>query len=229
VRDRAAPEADGGVLAPVPDGDGATPVPVAAPAEGRAAEGGETGERILVFDLETQRGADEVGGWGRIDRMGLAVAVVYDISQDLYSSYFETDVDRLLLDLVMADVVVGFNVDRFDLRVLSAYTRWDLRRIHTFDLLADIHRTLGFRLSLDHLARENLGMAKSADGLQSLRWWREGKIREVEEYCRRDVEVTWRLYSLGVERGWLVYRDRDGRRVRLPVSWSRAGRRAGSA
>jgi DEAD/DEAH box helicase domain-containing protein len=178
------------------------------------------GLRTVVFDLETRRGAAEVGGWGRIERMGLALAVVYDVAEDLYTTYFEDDVERLLLDLVMADRVVGFNVNRFDLRVLSAYSRFDLGRIRTLDLLETIHARLGFRLKLDHLARENLGESKSADGLQSLRWWKEGKIAEIEAYCRKDVEVTYRLYELGRHRGWLVYRDREDRRVRLPVSWA---------
>lgn len=221
----AAPDAAAAPVAPVPavnrrhgitrrlDVVPARPAPV--PAPGAAPEAART----VVFDLETRRGADEVGGWGHVERMGLALAVVYDVAADRYATYLEEDVERLLLDLVMADRVVGFNVNRFDLRVLSAYTRWDLGRIRTLDMLDEIHGVLGFRLSLDHLARENLGTSKSADGLQSLRWWREGRVEEVEAYCRKDVEVTWRLYELGRDRGWLVYRDREDRRVRLPTSW----------
>jgi DEAD/DEAH box helicase domain-containing protein len=176
-------------------------------------------ERVLVFDLETQRSADEVGGWSHIDRMGLALAVVYDMARAEYATYFEKDVDRLLLDLVMADLVVGFNVDRFDLRVLSAYTDWDLGRIRTCDMLARIHRRLGFRLSLQHLAEVNLGESKSADGLQSLQWWKEGRVDLIEQYCRKDVEVTRRIWELGREREYLLYRDHSGREVKLPVDW----------
>ena len=80
------------------------------------------GERVLIFDLETQRSAADVGGWGNVDRMGLALAVIYDVERGVFRTYYESDVERLLLDLVMADRVVGFNIDRFDLGVLSAYT-----------------------------------------------------------------------------------------------------------
>ena len=205
-----------------PDAPAAAENDPVAPVAGAAAPVDATVDRCrtVVFDLETRRGAADVGGWGQIDRMGLALAVVYDVAQDLYTTYFEADVERLLLDLVMADRVVGFNVNRFDLRVLSAYTRWDLGRIRTLDLLDAIHERLGFRVKLDHLARENLGESKIADGLQSLQWWKEGRVAEIEEYCRKDVEVTYRLYELGRRQGWLVYRDRDGRRVRLPASWA---------
>jgi len=186
-----------------------TPAPV------RRAAGGRT----LVFDLETQRSAEEVGGWQNTDRMGLALAVVYDAEREAYRTYYEADVDKLLLDLVMADRVVGFNIDRFDLRVLSAYTDWDLSRIQTLDMLSAIHRKLGFRLSLGHLSEANLGEAKGGDGLQSLQWWKEGRIDLIEQYCKKDVELTRRLYELGGRQGFLLYRDHSGRSVRVPVDW----------
>ncbi len=176
-------------------------------------------ERILVFDLETQRSAAEVGGWGNTDRMGLALAVLYDPGRGVWRTYYETDVHRLLLDLVMADRVVGFNIDRFDLTVLSAYSEWDLNRIRTLDLLGVIRKQLGFRVSLNHLAELNLGEAKAGDGLQSLQWWKEGRIDLIEQYCRKDVEMTGRLYELGRQQGFLLYRDHSERTVRVPVCW----------
>jgi DEAD/DEAH box helicase domain-containing protein len=174
---------------------------------------------ILVLDLETQRSADEVGGWGNAGKMGLALAVVWDSARDEYRTYFEADVDRLLLDLALADRVVGFNIERFDLVVLGAYTERDLSRIRTLDLLSEIHARLGFRLSLAHLAEVNFGESKSADGLQSLRWWKEGRLDRIEEYCRKDVEMTRRLWELGRDRGYLLYRGRKGDVLRLPVEW----------
>ncbi len=176
-------------------------------------------ENVLVFDLETQRSAAEVGGWERVDSMGLAVAVVYDVRRGTWRSYHEADVHRLLLDLAMADRVVGFNIDRFDLAVLAAYTDQDLGRIRTLDILGELHAKLGFRLSLSHLIEVNLGEAKGGDGERSLQWWKQGRADLVEQYCRKDVDVTRRLYQLGKERGYLLYRDHADRRVRVPVDW----------
>ena len=173
----------------------------------------------LVLDLETQRSAEEVGGWGNAEKMGLALAVVWDSSAEAYRTYFEADVDRLLLDLALADRVVGFNIDRFDLRVLGGYTDRSLERIRTLDLLGEIHARLGFRLSLAHLSEANLGESKAGDGLQSLRWWKEGRVDLIESYCRKDVEMTKRLWELGRERGYLLYRNRSGSLLRLPVEW----------
>ena len=119
----------------------------------------------------------------------------------------------------MADRVVGFNIVAFDLRVLAAYTDWDLSRIRTVDLLAHIRERLGFALSLGHLCEANFGEGKAGGGVQSLAWWKEGRIDLIERYCRRDVELTGRLYDLGRRQRYLLYRDHAERRVRVPVEW----------
>ncbi len=198
-------------------GDESEPMPV--PRKRGGSEGTPGREQTLFFDLETQKSAEEVGGWGNVKAMKVALAVTYNDVTSQFRTYLEKDVDRLLLDLVMADRVVGYNIDRFDLTVLKPYTDWDLGRIRTFDMLADIYRKLGFRLKLTDLAEATLGVGKSADGLQSLQWWKEGKIDLIEQYCRRDVEVTRDLFLFGQRNGYVLYRDRDGRPIRLPIEW----------
>lgn len=175
---------------------------------------------VLIFDLETQRSAEDVGGWGFTAKMGLALAVVYDVVKGAYRTYFEADVERLLLDLALADRVVGFNIDRFDLAVLSGYTERNLGRIRTLDLLSEIHKIVGFRVSLNHLSEVNLGESKAGDGLQSLKWWKEGRIDLIEHYCKKDVDVTRRLWELGRSQRFLLHRDKEGRTLRIPAVWS---------
>jgi DEAD/DEAH box helicase domain-containing protein len=80
--------------------------------------------------------------------------------------------------------------------VLSAYTSTDLNSLPTIDLLEEIHGYLGYRLSLNALAAETLGAAKSADGLQALQWYREGRIDLIQKYCRKDVEITRDLFLM---------------------------------
>ena len=198
---------------------GITRASSAEPAPSPAAAPAPDGGPVVVFDLETQRSAEDVGGWDRASAMGLALAVVLDVTTGSYRTYYEADVDRLLLDLALAGRVVGFNIDRFDLAVLSGYTDRDLGRIRTLDLLAAIHGRVGFRVSLNHLAEVNLGESKAGDGLQSLRWWKEGRIDLIEQYCRKDVDVTRRLWQLGREQGFLLHRDKAGRTLRLPTAW----------
>jgi len=200
-------------------GRGEESEPSPTPRRRGSTDGASGRESTLFFDIETQRSAEEVGGWQNLADMKLALAVTYNDRTSQFRTYFEKDVDRLLLDLVMADRVVGYNIDRFDLGVLRGYTDWDLTRIRTFDMLTDIYRRLGFRLKLGDVAAATLGVGKSADGLQSLKWWKEGLVDRVEEYCRRDVEVTRDLFLFGCRNGYILYRDRDERTVRLPVDW----------
>ncbi|HXT50354.1 MAG TPA: Zn-binding domain-containing protein, partial [Thermoanaerobaculia bacterium] len=178
--------------------------------------GGDT----LLFDLETLRSAAEVGGWGNAHRMGIALAVICRLEEERFEVYRERDARALAATLRAARLVIGFNVRRFDYRVLAGYTGADYNRlVPTLDLLEDVHHALGFRLRLDHLARETLGNGKTADGLQSLAWVREGRFDLVEEYCRHDVEVLRDLYLFGRREGYVMWRDREERRMRLPVRW----------
>lgn len=200
-------------------GRGDEEAPRAAVRRRGSGEGAPAAEQILFFDLETQQSAEEVGGWGNIRDMKLALAITYNDHTGRFRTYFEKDVASLLLDLVMADRVIGYNIDRFDLIVLAPYSEWDLARIRTFDILGDIYRRLGFRLKLADVSAATLGIGKTADGLQSLQWWKEGKVDLIEQYCRRDVEVTRDLYFFGRDNGYILYRDRDDNPLRLPVEW----------
>ncbi len=176
--------------------------------------------RIVVFDLETQRSAEEVGGWHNAHLMRVALAVTWDQAAQRFETWRERHVPDLLQRLSEAELVVGFNVNRFDYRVLRGYADVDPKQFHTFDLLDAIHRRIGFRLPLGHLAEETLGAAKSADGLQSLRWWREGRVDEIERYCRQDVAILRDLFEHALAEQHLIFRTRSGERVRIPTPWS---------
>jgi hypothetical protein len=129
-------------------------------------------------------------------------------------------IDELIARLDQADLVVGFNIKRFDYAVLGAYTGKDLKALRTFDILEDVYRRLGFRIGLDHLAAETLDRRKSGDGLQALEWFKQGDMEKLTEYCRHDVEITRDLFLYGLEKGHLIYRKKqEDRRVRLPVDW----------
>ncbi len=176
--------------------------------------------KTIFLDVETQKTFDEVGGRQYLCRLGLAVAVTYDSSSGEYRSYTENEVEELVEELAGADLVVGFNLKSFDYEVLKPYTDYPLHTIRTADMLQDIYQELGFRLSLDSLAEATLGMGKSANGLQAVRWFRKGELDKVVEYCERDVEVTRKLYEYGCERGYVLYWDRRGQMQKIFVRWS---------
>jgi DEAD/DEAH box helicase domain-containing protein len=177
------------------------------------------GRRVVVFDLETQRSAADVGGWNRANLMRVSVGVAWDSASNRFTAYREEEVEELLALLEAADLVVGFNSVRFDYAVLSGYTpRRRLDDLATFDILAHIYETYEFRIGLDKLGTHTLDRGKTADGLQALAWWKEGRLEELTEYCRQDVELTRDLFLFGLREGYLLY-ERKGVKVRLPVEW----------
>ena len=78
---------------------------------------------------------------------------------------------------------------------------------------------LGFRVSLDSLATATLRTTKAADGLQAIRWYRQGLIDQVLTYCEKDVEITRRLHEYGRQFKVVYYWDRQYQRQMVPVSW----------
>jgi DEAD/DEAH box helicase domain-containing protein len=179
-----------------------------------------SGDRYFgVLDIETQLSSEEVGGWHRADLMRMSCAVLYDSRQEAYLEFLEDRVDELLDHLKRFDVLIGFNIKRFDFRVLSGYTNFDFKTLSIIDILEDVHAHLGYRLSLDHLSRVTLGAEKTADGLAALRWWKQGKIRQILDYCRADVQITKNLFDYGRTHGYLLFTNKAGQTVRVPVKW----------
>jgi DEAD/DEAH box helicase domain-containing protein len=176
-------------------------------------------KNIVYFDLETQKSADEVGGWDHIRDMRMSVGVTFSVTRGTYRIYDEPQVHDLITELQRADLVVGFNQLRFDYEVLHGYTVIDLRQVPTLDMLVDIQKTLGYRLSLDSVASATLGCEKTAEGLQAIQWFREGKLMDIAEYCCFDVKLTRMVHEYGRTHRQLFYLNRFGKKLSIPVQW----------
>ena len=175
--------------------------------------------RFGVLDVETRRAAADVGGWGNAHKMGVSVAVLYDSGLDDFLVYRQEELPQLYSALTACELVVGFNISGFDYKVLAGASPFDLHALPTLDMLERVHARLGYRLSLDTLAKATLGAQKSASGLEALAWWKEGRMDEIIAYCKQDVAVTRDLYLFGRENGYLLFSNKAGKIVRLPVAW----------
>jgi len=176
-------------------------------------------KNIVYFDLETQKSADEVGGWNNIRDMRMSVGVTYSTVRGDYRIYGEKEVDHLITELLRADLVVGFNILRFDYDVLHGYTVLDLRQAPTLDMLIELQKAINHRLSLDSIATTTLGVEKTAEGLQAIEWFRQGKLLDIAEYCCYDVKITKLVHEYGNTNKTLFYKNRFGTKLSVPVSW----------
>jgi DEAD/DEAH box helicase domain-containing protein len=176
-------------------------------------------KNIVYFDLETQKSADEVGGWSNIRDMKMSVGVTYSTRRGDYRIYSEKEVDQLVTELLRADLVVGFNNLRFDYEVLHGYTVFDLRQTPTLDMLIELQKTVNHRLSLDSIATTTLGVEKTAEGMQAIHWYRAGRLIEIAEYCCYDVKITKLVHEFGSANKQLFYKNRFGAKMSVQVSW----------
>jgi DEAD/DEAH box helicase domain-containing protein len=177
-------------------------------------------KNIVYFDLETQKSAEEVGGWHRIRDMRMSVGVTYSTARGDYKIYGEKQVNELIEELRRADLVVGFNQQRFDYEVLQGHNDFfDPQQVPTLDMLVEVQKILQHRISLDSIATATFGVEKTAEGLQAIRWFKEGKLLNIAEYCCYDVKITKLVYEYGVAQKQLFYHDKFGKKISVAVGW----------
>lgn len=169
----------------------------------------------LIFDVETQKTFDEVGGYhpeklgvsfvGAIERKGLPES---DQAIEFRHCYFEADLPKLWPLLESVDVIIGFNSNGFDLLTLKPYYRRDVQDLPSLDLLEAVKSSVGHRLSLDAIAAQTLGTQKSGHGLDAIKYYRDKQWKKLADYCMKDVEITRDIYDFGRTKGYIKYLDR---------------------
>jgi DEAD/DEAH box helicase domain-containing protein len=174
---------------------------------------------IVYFDLESQKLFQEVGGRDP-SKLLLACGVTWSSERNDFAVYWESDVQALIAELKSADLVIGFNIISFDYQVLQPYApNENFRAFRSIDMLQDIFRTLNFRISLDSIAKATLDATKTADGIKSVEWFRNGELDKVADYCKSDVDITRRVYEFGRDNGFVHYYSKLGSKLKVTVNW----------
>lgn len=172
----------------------------------------------VILDIETQNTFDEVGGYFT-DKLKISVVCAYFYETDTWESYLEDEVPTLCKKLETCDRIIGYNSIGFDIPVMNNYYVGDLLKIPQLDMLAEIYKSLGYRIKLDDVAAATIGTSKSAHGLIAVQWWKEGKIQEIIDYCMQDVKVTKEVYEFGKQNGYILFDDRTGERRMVEVDY----------
>ena len=177
--------------------------------------------RYIVFDLETQNLFQEVGSSEAVD-LDISVATLYDSVTLKYTTAVVDNLEILWPIIEAADALVGYSSNHFDIPLLNKYYPGDLTQIKSIDLLELIKESLGRRIRLDNVAEATVGAKKNGDGLQAVRWWREGEIEKLKQYCEQDVKVTKEVFEYALEYGKVFYKDRgEKREIQLDTGcWS---------
>lgn len=167
--------------------------------------------KVVYLSTVTKRCSDEVpGGWDNIADFGCAVAMAYNTAHPGYTHYYESALCDLVAEMRDADLVVGFNLRRFDYTLLEAATYDDLSDLHTFDMLPLITDRLTHRVSLDNLARATLDRTRT-DARFAVEYWHRGQIDKVLEFARTNVDLVRKLFAHGCRKKHLLYWSPDAR------------------
>jgi DEAD/DEAH box helicase domain-containing protein len=173
----------------------------------------------IVFDIETQNSWFDTGIKDPTS-LDISLLAIYDYTTDQYSSFLEDELNKLWPILEKADMLIGFNSDGFDIPLLNKYYSGDLNKIKSLDLLTEIRKSIGRRVSLQKVAQGTLGENKSGNGLEAITWWRNGEIEKVRQYCIQDVKVTKKIYDYAIKNNGLKYRE-DGKITKFNIDTSK--------
>lgn len=178
----------------------------------------------IVLDIETQNLFSDVGGKENLTKLLLSVAGVYSYADKSFLTFTDKEISDFENLLRKTDLIIGFNINHFDLPVLKKYLSVDLSKIPTLDIMNEVVDTMGHRVSLDDLCVNTLGKKKSANGLLAVDFFRQGRMDELKKYCLDDVRLTRDLYEYGLENGEIKFTARDANLPyikTLKVNWAK--------
>lgn len=165
----------------------------------------------LVIDIETKNSFADVGGQQNLEKLDASFVGVYSYNDNAYHSFFENDFPALGKLLQQSGLVIGFSINRFDIPVMKKYfPHFNIHALERYDILDEIEESLGRRIGLDILAKENLGIGKTHHGLEAIEFYKTGNFEELKNYCLNDVKITKDLYDLIGRQGYLMIPQRDG-------------------
>lgn len=164
----------------------------------------------IVFDIETSNTISDVGGDAHIEKLDVSVVGAYSYDKDEYYCFEQHEFSELEEMMKRAGLLIGFSSRRFDVPVLNKYFKFNLAKLPHYDILDEIEKLWGRRISLALLAEANLkGIQKSGHGLDAIEWWRNGEKERVKEYCKQDVKVTKEVFDLIRAQGYLWIPQRN--------------------
>lgn len=177
-------------------------------------------QNFVVLDLETQKAFDDVGR-NNLHKLKVSVVGTYDYLTDEYRVYEESGIGLLEERLRSAELVIGFNIRRFDLPVLAPYLFTSIETLPVLDLMEEIERVRGHRVSLHSVAQATLGVAKTGEGWNAIILYEQGRIEELKKYCLNDVRLTKEIYDFGCRENRVFFiSNRDWKKYEIPISWN---------
>lgn len=184
----------------------------------------------VFFDVETKNLFSDVGSYDP-GALGVSIVSAYRRvipepgagAQGELRSFWEKDFQEFWPWLQTADRVIGFNSVKFDVAALQPYTSINLSKLKHFDMLEEVKKALGHRLSLDSLAKDTLGSGKIDVGTNAVKYWNAGdpeSLGKLQKYCEMDVIITKDLYDYVMRNKHLKFTDKWNNPTTFQIDFS---------
>lgn len=171
----------------------------------------------VIFDTETKKLFDESTGYDA-SKLGVSIASAYFRTLDenmnevegTMQSFWEKDFPELFKLFEKADRIIGFNSIGFDVPAMSPYFPAHWAKLKHFDILDQMRKIEGKRMSLDSIAKMTLGSKKNDSGENAVKYWNAGdpdSLAKLQKYCEMDVAITRDVYDHALKKGFLKYID----------------------
>jgi DEAD/DEAH box helicase domain-containing protein len=195
-------------------------------------------KREVFFDIETKKTFSEIGS---NDPAGLGVSIVSVYYRELddnltelngkLQSFWERDFPDMWPIFQKADRIIGFNSIEFDIPALMPYVNFPIAKLPHFDIMLELKKVIGRKISLDALAKETLDREKIDTGLNAVLYWKRNdkeSLSKLKKYCEEDVVITKDLYDFILHNRYALYKDKWNtlRKVELDFSYPKEENKA---
>jgi DEAD/DEAH box helicase domain-containing protein len=136
-----------------------------------------------------------------------------------FRAFREEEFGEMFKIFESADRIVGFNSIDFDMAALKPYYLGDLLKLPNFDIIKKVEEKVGYRVKLDALAKETLGIQKGGNGLDAITYFHEGNWEKLTKYCLEDVVITRDLYLHGLKYGELKFKNKWNELITVAVDF----------
>lgn len=172
----------------------------------------------VIFDVETKKLFSDIEGNDPGD-LGVSIVSLYNRKVDKDQketegemiSFWEADFPKMWSIFNSADRIIGFNSLGFDVPALVPHAPPEWKKLKHFDIMDELKKEFGRRISLDDIAKETVGDVKTDVGTNAVKYWEAGdeaSLQKLKEYCEADVLITRDVYDFAVREKSLKFKDK---------------------
>lgn len=165
------------------------------------------------FPTNAESGIVIEGGEDALHCLPMSVGALRDTEEKETYIYEEENAYELIKHLHSVDLIVGYNLRRFDYIVLEKYGGTMLKFLPTFDMFLEIQRKTDSMISLNNIVKRTLEIEVEKLGAKAVNEWWYGDKQKVIDYCKSDVEISQKIFNYACRNKYLKYWDWNERSI----------------